>query len=228
RIYVLSREAHARLIQEQLEKLNAQLEDLTRRQEALMEAGNQVRAQAPEKLADENSAKKLQEQAGDQKDIAAQLERLAKQGAETLREAERNPELSQETLKEWAQNLEAMQQLSQQQMPQASQSLTASQQSKSERAPKLDEALAQEEQVLKKLREMQKQGDSNLDRLMAQNMAMRLRKIARSEKQVAGTFEKILPETVGMKPEEMPERVRGTIATMTSGHENTRKESGQL
>src|SRR5205814_4149093 len=138
---------------------------------------------------------KLQEQSGDQKDLAAQLEKLAKQGAETLREALRNPELSEKTLQEWAENLKNMQELSKGEMQQASQQLTASQQSKAERAPKLDEAIKKEQEILKKLREMQKEGEQGIDKLMTQNFAMRLRKIAVSEKNLATTFERILPET---------------------------------
>src|SRR5207244_898563 len=151
------------------------------------------------------------------KESADQLERLAKQGAETLREALRNPDLSQDTMREWAQNLQAMQDLAQGAMPSASVSLTSSQQSKSDRAPKLDQALAQEEEILKKLREMLKQNDASLDKLMAQNMALRLRKIAKSEKQITSTFERILPETVGMLPEEMPPQLHETVSGMAIG-----------
>ena len=64
-IYVLSREAHARLVQEQFEKILAQLEELTRRQEALLESGKNVRAQSPDKLTDTASGKKLGEQSGE-------------------------------------------------------------------------------------------------------------------------------------------------------------------
>ena len=50
-IYVLGREAHARLIQEQLEKLLARLDELTRKQEALLDAGKQLKQTPSEKLA---------------------------------------------------------------------------------------------------------------------------------------------------------------------------------
>lgn len=227
-IYVLSREAHAKLIQEQFEKILAQLEDITRKQEALLQAGQDVREQKPEKLANEKSAQKLQEQSGDQKDLAAQLDKLSKQGAETLREALRNPELSEKTLQEWAENLKNMQELSQGEMQQASQQLSESQQGKSERAPKLDEAIRKEQEILKKLREMQKEGEKGMDKMMTQNFAMRLRKIAGAEHQIAATFEKILPETVGMRANALPARLKGTVGAMAGSQEASRKESGAI
>ncbi len=227
-IYVLSREAHAKLIQEQFEKLLAQLEDITRKQEALLQAAQDTREQKPDKLANDKSTQKLQEQSGDQKDLATQLEKLAKQGAETLREALRNPELSEKTLQEWAENLKNMQDVAQGEMQQASQQLTASQQSKSERAPKLDEAIKKEQEVLKKLREMQKEGEQGMDKLMTQNFAMRLRKVASSEQNISTTFERILPETVGMRANDLPARLKATVGMLAGNQEVSRKESGAI
>ncbi len=244
-IYVLSREAHARLIQEQLEKIMEQLEELTRRQEALLEGGKNVRAQTPQKLADSSSEKKLAEQAAEQKETAEQLRQLAQKTAETMREAMRNQNISQSTLQEWAQHAAAMQSLSQQEMPAAAQSLDSAKSDANDRAPKLDQAVAQESEILKKLHEMQKGADKSLEKLMTQNLAMRLRKIAGQEKGIVDDFQKILPETIGMKPEQLLQRpfattfdlVRSieivaepkeTVERMTDLHAALREDSREL
>lgn len=227
-IYVLSRESHARLIQEQLEKILAQLEELARRQESLLEAGKNVREQNPEKLGDDASAKKIGDQSAEQNDTAEQLERLAKQTAETLREALRNKDLSTATLQDWMKHAAAMQEIAQTQMPAAAQSLTSAQNDASSRAPKLDQALTQEQKILDAMREMQKGADASLEKLMAQNLAMRLRKIAAVEKEVAENFKKILPETVSLSAEQLPSEPQKTVQDMSALHETSRRESTKL
>ncbi|MEA3213735.1 MAG: hypothetical protein QOE70_6792 [Chthoniobacter sp.] len=227
-IYVLSREAHARLIQDQLEKLLARLEELTRRQEALLEAGKKTRAQAPEKLANTDSEKSLAEQTAEEKETAAQLDRLAQQIAETLREAMRNKDLATPTLQDWAKHAQALQDLARQNMPAAAQSLNGAKSDVNSRASKLDQALAQEDEILKQLRGVQKAAEQSLDKLMTQNLAMRLRKIASAEQGIAGDFQRLLPETIGMNFEQLPPEPRQSVERMTASHETGRGESSRL
>ena len=54
RIFILSREEHARLVQQQFEKMLAELEEVTRREEALEEAGREMKDLSPEKIASES------------------------------------------------------------------------------------------------------------------------------------------------------------------------------
>lgn len=227
-IYVLSRESHARLIQERMEKLMAQLEELTRRQEALLDAGKNVRGQSPAKLADPATGKKLGDQASEQRDTAEELERIAKQTAETLREALRNKDLKPSTLQDWGRHAQAMEELAQQNMPAAAQSLGAAQTDDGSRAPKLDHALGQEEDILKKLREMQNATELSLEKLMTQSIALRLRKIARSEKNIGDDFQKILPEVIGMKAGQLPDVPRQTVEAMTALQRTASEESNKL
>ena len=227
-IYVLSKEAHARLIQEKLEKLMAQLEELTRRQEALRDAGKNVRDQSPEKLKDQDSEKKLDDQASEQKETAAQLEKLAQQTADTVREASRNSDISPSSLSDLAKHAEAMNELAQQNMPAASQSLADSKNDPADRSSKLDQALTQEDEILKQMRDMQKATENSLEKLMTENIAARLRKIAATEKSIVAGFQKILPDTIGMKADQLPDAPKQSIAHMADSHEAARGESGKL
>lgn len=227
-IYVLGRESHARLIQEELEKQTSRFEELTRRQEALMEAGKSVRQQSPEKLANQVSGKKLGDQSAEQEAIGKELERLTQQTADTLREASRNPSLSPSILEEWAKQARMMSGLATQAMPEAGKSLDNASADSGSRPQKLDEALAREKEILEQMRQMQKSSEHSMQMLMTQNIAMRLRKIAATEKGISERFRKILPEVIGMKGPQLPAGSRELVDGMANSHEVARTESGKL
>ena len=228
RIHVLSREAHARLIHDQFEKVLEQLEELTRRQEAILQAGQALRSQAAQKLAGEESARSLGQQSDDQKQTAGQLKSLAKQTADTLAEALRNPQISPDTLKDWARHAEQMNQLGSSAMPAAAESLQASESDATGRPQKLDKALAQEQAILDAMRQMQKQASENLESLMAETLAARLRRAAGAERDVAADFRKMLPDTIGMTAAQLPAEPRQALDSMTARHAEVTREAGRL
>jgi hypothetical protein len=228
RIHVLSREAHARLIHDQFEKLMEQFEELTRRQEAILQSGKAVRSQAPEKLAADESARKLGEQSHDQDQTAAQLRDLAGQMAATLAEALRNPEISPETLKDWADRVEQMHAMASNAMPSASQSLASAQSDPAQRPQKLDQALAQEQQILDAMRQMARQANDQLESLMAQTLAARLRRAAGAERDLASDFQRMLPDTIGMTPAQLPPELSHKLDLMNASHAAVSREAARL
>ena len=189
RIHVLSREAHARLVHDEFEKLAEQLEELTRRQEAILQSGQAVRSQPAQKLANDDSARRLAEQSGEQTETASRLKDLAAQTAALLTEAMRNPQISQDTLKDWANRTEQMNQIATGPMPAAAKSLDTAGAAANQRPQNLDHALAAEQQTLDALRQMEKDAANSLDRLMAQTLAARLRRAAGTERDIADQFQ---------------------------------------
>ncbi|MGA3170909.1 MAG: hypothetical protein ABSE62_07820 [Chthoniobacteraceae bacterium] len=227
-IHVLSREAHARLVHDELEKLLEHLEDLTRRQEKILQSGQGVRAQKAPALASNDSAQRLGGQSHDERETAAQLHELAIQTANLLAEALRNPEIPQDTLKEWAGNAEEMNSIAANAMPSAAQSLDSSEADAAQRGPKLDQALAQEKQILDAMRQMQRQASDSLETLMAHTFAARLRRAAGTEQDIAASFQKMLPDTIGMTADQLPEDPRQQVASMTAQHAEVTREAGRL
>jgi hypothetical protein len=228
RIHVLSREAHARLIHDQFEKLMEQFEELTRHQEAILQSGKAVRSQTPQKLAADESAQKLAAQSSDQNQTAAQLADLARQMAATLAEALRNSQISPDTLKNWAGRAEQMQQLSAASMPAAARSLTSAQSDPAQRPQKLDQALGQEQAILDAMRQMATQANNDLESMTAQTLAARLRRAATSERDLASAFQKMLPDTIGMTPAQLPDDPRQKLDLMTAAHAEVTREAGRL
>jgi hypothetical protein len=193
-----------------------------------MQAGQAVRSQNPRELANQESAQKLGEQSNEQKQNAEQLKELAKQIADTLAEALRNPQISPDTLKNWAHHAEQMNALASQAMPQAAQSLESSREEAGQRQQSLDQALQQEQQILEAMRQMEKQANDNLESLMAQTLAARLKRAAGTERDIADTFQKMLPDTVGMTPDQLSPDPRQALDTMNARHAEVTREAGRL
>lgn len=227
-IYVLEPEEHARLIQQRLEALLSRLEELTRKQEELQNASREVQQMPPEKMAADETSRQLGEQSADEKRYAEELERMAAEVAESLREALRNPELTEESLREWMQHLQSMKALSQKEMQAAIQALKSAQQKAEDRKPQVDRAVDQEQAVLKALQELLKNMGGGLDRMQAQNLARRLRKVGGTEKEIKDQLQKIFPETVGMDPRDLPAGHRETVNRLSSDQEGARKEAQTL
>jgi hypothetical protein len=228
RIHVLSREAHSRLVHDQFEKLMEQFEELARRQEAILQGGKAVKAQSPQDLANEESARKLSEQSNDEQQTASQLKKLASQIAETLTEALRNPQISPDILKDWAARTETMQQLASSAMPEAARTLDSAKAGQASRPVELDQALTQEQRILDAMRQIARQANQDLEKLMAQTLAARLRREALTERDLAGDFQQMLPATVGMTTLQLPDDAREKLKLMSASHAEVTREAARL
>lgn len=227
-IYILSTADHAKIIQEKLEQIAAQFEELTRRQESLLDAAKTTKALDPSKLSSQDTTKQLDAQQNEQRETADQLKDLANKTAETLKEAGKNPDISPSSLSQWAKNAESMNSLAQSSMPQAAQTLSSAESNPENRPQDLDKATAQEQQILDKMREMQKDMEKSMEKLMTQNLALRLRKIAATEKNISGNFAKMLPDIIGAKPEQLADPAKQAIADMTRLEDSSHKDSNKL
>jgi hypothetical protein len=227
RIFVMSKEEHARLILEELEKLRAAIEELTRRQENLLSDTRLVKDMKPEELMREETSKQLAEQAAEQAEYARQLERLAQENLKTAREAMRNKSISEESIKEMLENTEIMQNISRQNMSPANQMLSRAQQSQnaSQRGEQVRQGEQQEQQALENLQDLQKKMASMQDKMQAKSLADRLRAIGQFEKSTAEELKKALPKTIGLSRDQLPPDVRKEFLRM---HDEQAKTSKQV
>lgn len=210
RINIVSLSKHAELVRQQLDALFAQVEEVTRKEEAIAAATRELMGLPEDKLKSEEAGKKAGEQADEQARNAAQLDRIAQQGQDIVREAMRNPTLTQQTLREWTQNLAQMKSLAQGEMKDAQQSLQKAQESSSpqERAEEATKARDAEEKALDKLQALQKKMNDGLDNLQALTLSQRLKKLSESEKGLGEQLGKVVGETIGLLPRELPERFK--------------------
>ncbi|MBC8001981.1 MAG: hypothetical protein H7X97_05275 [Opitutaceae bacterium] len=210
RVHVISNEQHAELIRQQLESALARLEEVTRGEESLAASTKALQDLPKDKLAGEEAAKKAEEQADKQAQLARQIEQISKETAQAVREAMRNPTFKEETLREWAKNAQEMQKLSKGAMQQAQQSLKAAQKDAENRPKELAEAQKAEQQAVESLEDIQKRMNRDVDNLQARTLAERLRMLAGKELKLDSALQRLVPETIGLHADQLPERLRSS------------------
>ncbi len=228
RIHILGKEKHAELVRQKLESLLARVEEVARLEEKVM--ANTTDVSENEKLTDPQKAERIGKANEDQERNAKNLDQLANEGVKTLQEAMKNPVFTEDALQEWAKNLQQMEKLSKKEMKSAGESLKAAQKSskKEDRENELADALKQEKEVLEKLEKMQGKVNKDLDNLQALTLAERLRKVGSSETEISAELQKIVPDTIGMLPRELPEKFKKVGAALASRQQSTHTESQQL
>ena len=204
RVHILSNERHAEMVRQRMEALLAQLEEVTRLEEKVAEDARNLSELSPEKQAAKETGDRISGVNEEQKQSTRNLEQMAREGLQALREAIRNPAFKSETVSDWAKTLQEMQRLAGQEMPKASESLESARQSQARRAEKLAEAQQKAQQIAESLQKLQSKVNSDLDELQALTLAQRLRRLAEGQKEISTGLQKIVPDTVGFMPSELP------------------------
>ncbi len=228
RISVLGNERHAELVRQKLESLLARLEEVTRLEEKVAESTRELKELTKEDMATEKARERVGQAKEEQNQTAAQLEELAKEGAKTLREAFRNPTMPEKTLRDWAKNIQEMQELSQQKMQEAAQALKSAEQNKESRSGELAKASEKQDEILQDLQQIQKKVNQGLDDLQALTLAQRLRKVATEEKDIAAQLQKNIPATIGLPAKDLPARYQKVNGFLSGDQEAAQKESQAL
>lgn len=230
RINIVGLAKHAELVRQQLDQLFAQVEEVTRKEEAIAAATRELMGLPEDKLKSDEAAKKAGEQADEQARNAAALERIAQQGQDVIREAMRNPSLTQQTLREWTQNLAQMKSLAQGEMKDAQQSLQKAQESSQakDRADEASKAREAEEKALDKLQALQKKMNDGLDNLQALTLSQRLKKLSESEQGLGAQLGKVVGETIGLLPRELPERYKKINASLAGDQAGVKTEAEKV
>lgn len=230
RINIVGLAKHAELVRQQLDALFAQVEEVTRKEEAISAATRELMGLPEDKLKSDEAAKKAGEQAEEQARNAAQLERIAQQGQDVVREAMRNPTLTQQTLRDWTQNLAQMKSLAQGEMKDAQQSLQKAQESSApqQRADEAAKAREAEEKAIDKLQALQKKMNDGLDNLQALTLSQRLKKLSESEQGIGAQLGKVVGETIGLLPRELPDRYRKINTSLAGDQGGVKMEAEKV
>jgi len=228
RIYVLSRTQHAKLLQRQMEALQARLEDLGRDEEELLDTNRGLDRLAPEALADDRHTRSLKEGAASEREHAERLSRIAESGEDLLQEALRNKDIPEETLLQWAERMNALKQLAGTPMQQAARSLQQAGAGKPQRREHLQQAIEQEEQILAALREAAQTMNQSLEDMLARNFVNRLLTAAAAEDAISASLREWLPVTIGMQSENLPAGARKEIERQARRQTHTQQEAGAI
>lgn len=219
-IWVLSHAEHARLIRQEFEALQAKLEELVRAEEDLLEANQNLKALADDKLKADESTEKLKESEKGESINADDLKRLTEKGLQLMKEGLRNKEFPAETLKEWAKLLDALDKVAGQDMKDVKQSLGQARENKEQRRKDLEKAVEQQRKLLEKLRKLQESMGKSIDQMIARNFVNRLRKAASQETTIRQGLQGVLARSIGLDANSLPKEVKTKVAALAGDHKD--------
>ena len=230
RLHILGTEDHAEMVRQKLEDILENLEEVSRTEEDIAEETRELAKADDDTLAKRKTDEKIEQTADEQRDNAEALKDLAEEGAKALMEAMRNPAFDEQTLRDWAQNLQQMNELADQQMKQAESKLGQAQQSTDpqEKKENLAEALENEEEALDELADLQDKVNNDLDNLQALTLAQRLRKISKEELALRKKIRDNIQETIGLTPDDLPERHTRANTRLTKSQGRTHERAVEL
>jgi len=230
RLHILGTEDHAEMVRQKLEEILENLEEVSRAEENIAEDTRELSKADDDTLAKSKTNDKIEKTAEEQRENAQDLKDLAQEGAKALMEAMRNPAFDEQTLRDWAQNMQKMKELADQQMKQAQSKLGEASQGgePQEKKEKLADALEEEEEALDELADLQDKVNKDLDNLQALTLAQRLRKVSKEELALRKKIKDIIQETIGLTPNNLPERHTRANTRFTKSQSRTQAKAVEL
>jgi hypothetical protein len=226
RIHILGNEQHAELVRQRLEAVMARLEEVARLEEKIAAATAELKDK--QGLSDEELARKAAELKEDQLQNAATLKEMSEEGMKNLREALKNPTLSEDVLKEWTKTMREMQNIAGKPMQKAAKSLEQAGKSPKSKDKDLADAQETERDILQDLAQMQKRVNKGLDDMQALSLAQRLRKMGTGQKDIHTEISKVVGETIGMTPDELLPRHQKHNTFLAEQQTDAREKSREL
>ena len=231
RFFIVGPEKHAEIIRDRMEAIMARTSEIAREQESLLmeTIALEEEVEASEKSIDSKTERKLSKLADMQRTNARNLKANAEEGIDVLEEAARNPTFDQEAIKDFGETLEKMKDVASSKMNPASSKIQEAQASPPSSA---SESLAQaeelERQALSELQEILSDSSEQLDRLEARNLAQRLRKVEKTEKNLISGMIEILPKSIGERVENLSPRLSKNKEKMESVQFEAYVEAGEI
>ncbi|HXR07711.1 MAG TPA: hypothetical protein VN765_10300, partial [Candidatus Acidoferrum sp.] len=130
------------------------------------------------------------------------------------------------------QNSQPQQAGNSQPQPQNSSSQQKDAKAQEEEAKRLQQALAEAEkraeEVLEALQKMAQNANKNLDQLQALTLAQRLRRVGEAEQGLGGQLATNLPDTIGLPPQDLPDKFRRINTSLVKRQGDAHDESTAL
>ena len=211
-----------KLIQERLERIMSDLEDMIRREDASLRKNKQLSKLSEKELKKNETSEKIKEQKQREDAEKREAQKMTENAMKLLKEALRNKKFPEKTIAQWSEFLEKMNKLSKREMKNIVSKL---QQAAEKKNPKknMADAVKNQEKLLDQLKKMLKKMDKSMDSLALENFVNRLKKEAAKERQISQTLKKILPEIVGLPPEQITGKVKQDVEKQI----NTQKSINQ-
>ena len=201
-VLVVTRDEHVQMLKTKFDQQINELEDLTRREQELLDENQRLERISGNDLQKDPDAKRLEAQEIAEVETKRRMENLTERMENLMKDATRNGDIQKETLKKMAESLKSMQELSQQDVPKVQQKLSSAQEpsNTTEKVEKdIDQAVKQQEDVVKKMQfAIAKANDAN-KQFEAGTFVNRLKKAAADQRGIASSLINAYDRILGIK-----------------------------
>ena len=195
-IYILTRDEHAQVIKKRFDRVISELEDAARKELNNLDENERLdKNNTAEELQSEEAKEKLAESEQKEAENAEKMKEIAKKMEEIFKDAARNGELDQGTMKEMAEALQNMQELGEEDMPEVEKKLGEAQDQKStpEKTEKdLKEAIKKQKEALEKMQETIEKANQANENFEASTFVNRLKKSSADEGSIGNSLNSAL------------------------------------
>ncbi|MDB6149317.1 MAG: hypothetical protein JWQ44_765 [Chthoniobacter sp.] len=226
-VYVLSPAKHAERVQQRMDQVLKQLDERIRDEERQLEEAKAIAENQPE-LAAEKTGENIKRVESGERTNEAQLQKLTDEMRDVMKDALRNKDVPEGTIADWQVLTDKLDQQASPPMQAAAESLQKASQQPPDRAGQLAAAQAQQQKALDAMREAAKKMNTTNQNLYARNFYNRMRAAAAAEHKVSDGLKDLAKETVGLKPEEIPEAKKQSFNQVAGSQDGTTKDIDSL
>jgi len=195
-IYILTRDEHAQVIKKRFDRVISELEDAARKELNNLDENERLdKNNTAEELQSEEAKEQLSESEQKEAENAEKMKEIAKKMEEIFKDAARNGELDQKTMKEMADALQNMKELGEKDMPEVEKKLGEAQDQKStpEKTEKdLKEAIEKQKKALEKMQETIEKANQANENFEASTFVNRLKKSSADEGSIGNSLNSAL------------------------------------
>ena len=195
-IYILTRDEHAQVIKKRFDRVISELEDAARKELNNLDENERLdKNNTAEELQSEEAKEQLSESEQKEAENAEKMKEIAKKMEEIFKDAARNGELDQKTMKEMADALQNMKELGEKDMPEVEKKLGEAQDQKStpEKTERdLKEAIEKQKEALEKMQETIEKANQANENFEASTFVNRLKKSSADEGSIGNSLNSAL------------------------------------
>lgn len=195
-IYILTRDEHAQVIKKRFDRVISELEDAARKELNNLDENERLdKNNTAEELQSEEAKEQLAESEQKEAENAEKMKEVAKKMEEIFKDAARNGELDQKTMKEMADALQNMKELGEKDMPEVEKKLGEAQDQKStpEKTERdLKEAIEKQKEALEKMQETIEKANQANENFEASTFVNRLKKSSADEGSIGNSLNSAL------------------------------------
>ena len=184
-IYILTRDEHAQIIKSRFDRVISELEDAARKEMNNLDENERLdKTKTAEELQEEDGKEKLAKSQEEEAKNAEKMKEIAKKMEEIFKDAARNGELDDKTMKDMADALQNMKELGEEDMPEVEKKLGEAQDQKStpeKTEQDLKDAIEKQKEALKKMQETIEKANEANENFEASTFVNRLKRASTEE-----------------------------------------------